>query len=66
MFESRPSVTVMWRAPGPLPVMLEAASHRTPPRAGTGLREIYHPTYYGAFVLDPNGDNVEAVCHTPV
>jgi catechol 2,3-dioxygenase-like lactoylglutathione lyase family enzyme len=28
-----------------------------------GLREIYHPTYYGAFVLDPDGNNVEAVCH---
>jgi catechol 2,3-dioxygenase-like lactoylglutathione lyase family enzyme len=24
----------------------------------------YHPTYYGAFVLDPDGNNVEAVCHT--
>jgi catechol 2,3-dioxygenase-like lactoylglutathione lyase family enzyme len=31
-----------------------------------GLREIYHPHYYGAFVLDPDGNNVEAVCHTPV
>ena len=30
-----------------------------------GLREHYHPTYYGAFVLDPDGNNVEAVCHTP-
>jgi catechol 2,3-dioxygenase-like lactoylglutathione lyase family enzyme len=29
-----------------------------------GLREIYHPTYYGAFVLDPDGNNIEAVCHT--
>jgi catechol 2,3-dioxygenase-like lactoylglutathione lyase family enzyme len=28
-----------------------------------GVREIYHPTYYGAFVLDPDGNNVEAVCH---
>jgi len=32
---------------------------------GPGLREIYHPTYYGAFVLDPDGHNVEAVCHGP-
>jgi hypothetical protein len=24
----------------------------------------YHPTYYGAFVRDPDGNNVEAVCHT--
>ena len=30
-----------------------------------GLREIYHPNYYGAFVLDPDGHNVEAVCHRP-
>ena len=28
-----------------------------------GLRPIYHPNYYGAFVLDPDGHNVEAVCH---
>jgi len=32
---------------------------------GPGKREIYHPNYYGAFVLDPDGNNVEAVCHTP-
>ena len=32
---------------------------------GPGVREIYHPSYYGAFVLDPDGNNVEAVCHTP-
>ena len=30
---------------------------------GPGVREIYHPSYYGAFVLDPDGHNVEAVCH---
>ena len=28
-----------------------------------GLRPQYHPSYYGAFVLDPDGNNVEAVCH---
>ena len=28
-----------------------------------GIREVYHPTYYGAYVLDPDGNNVEAVCH---
>ncbi len=32
---------------------------------GPGVREIYHPNYYGAFVLDPDGNNVEAVCHEP-
>lgn len=30
-----------------------------------GLRPHYHPNYYGAFVLDPDGLNVEAVCHAP-
>ena len=30
-----------------------------------GLREQYHPTYYGAFVHDLDGNNVEAVCHNP-
>lgn len=30
-----------------------------------GLRPHYHPDYYGAFVLDPDGNNVEAVCHLP-
>ena len=31
---------------------------------GPGLRD-YHPTYYGAFVIGPDGHNVEAVCHRP-
>jgi len=30
-----------------------------------GLRPQYHPNYYGAFVLDPDGNNIEAVCHGP-
>ena len=30
-----------------------------------GLRPHYHATYYGAFVLDPDGHNIEAVCHAP-
>lgn len=30
-----------------------------------GIRKDYHPNYYGAFVLDPDGHNVEAVCHRP-
>ena len=28
-----------------------------------GIRLNYHPSYYGAFVLDPDGHNIEAVCH---
>ena len=31
-----------------------------------GLRSHYHPDYYGAFVLDPDGHNIEAVCHVSV
>jgi len=30
-----------------------------------GLRPEYHQNYYGAFVLDPDGHNIEAVCHAP-
>jgi catechol 2,3-dioxygenase-like lactoylglutathione lyase family enzyme len=30
-----------------------------------GLRPHYHANYYGAFVLDPDGNNIEAVCHAP-
>lgn len=37
-----------------------AADHGPP-----GVREIYHPNYYGAYVLDPDGNNIEAVCHEP-
>jgi catechol 2,3-dioxygenase-like lactoylglutathione lyase family enzyme len=32
---------------------------------GPGVRAHYHPTYYGAFILDPDGHNIEAVCHAP-
>ena len=32
---------------------------------GPGLRPEYHPSYYGTFVLDPDGNNIEAVCHKP-
>jgi catechol 2,3-dioxygenase-like lactoylglutathione lyase family enzyme len=30
-----------------------------------GVRAHYHPNYYGAFVFDPDGHNIEAVCHAP-
>ena len=45
------------------------AFHRAATAAGgrdngpPGLRPQYHPTYYGAYVLDPDGNNIEAVCH---
>jgi len=37
-------------------------SEHDAPAAGC-LRPQYHPNYYGAFVLDPDGHNIEAVCH---
>jgi catechol 2,3-dioxygenase-like lactoylglutathione lyase family enzyme len=45
------------------------AFHRAALEAGgrdngaPGLRPHYHEHYYGGFVLDPDGNNVEAVCH---
>jgi catechol 2,3-dioxygenase-like lactoylglutathione lyase family enzyme len=30
-----------------------------------GVRPHYHRDYYGAFILDPDGNNIEAVCHDP-
>jgi catechol 2,3-dioxygenase-like lactoylglutathione lyase family enzyme len=47
------------------------AFHRAALAAGArdngppGLRPRYHASYYAAFVLDPDGHNVEAVCHAP-
>jgi catechol 2,3-dioxygenase-like lactoylglutathione lyase family enzyme len=47
------------------------AFHAAALRAGAtdhgapGPRPVYHAHYYGAFVLDPDGNNVEAVCHAP-
>jgi catechol 2,3-dioxygenase-like lactoylglutathione lyase family enzyme len=31
-----------------------------------GIRKTYHPSYYGAYILDPDGNNIEAVCHKPM
>lgn len=41
--------------------MAAGATDNGPP----GIRADYHPDYYGAFVLDPDGHNIEAVCHRP-
>lgn len=47
------------------------AFHRTAIAAGgkdngaPGLRPRYHSNYYGAFVFDPDGHNIEVVCHAP-
>jgi catechol 2,3-dioxygenase-like lactoylglutathione lyase family enzyme len=62
--------------PSPLHIAFVAADraevdafHRAALAAGgkdngaPGLRPHYHPNYYGAFVIGPDGHNVEAVCH---
>ena len=47
------------------------AFHRAALEAGAedngspGLRPIYHPNYYAAFVIGPDGHNIEVVCHEP-
>ena len=64
--------------PGPVHVAFAAetreqvrAFHRAALAAGgrdngaPGIRAKYHPNYYGAFVFDPDGHNIEAVCHKP-
>lgn len=65
-------------APGPLHLAFTAATradvdafHAAALAAGgkdngkPGLRPHYHANYYGAFVIGPDGHNVEAVCHKP-
>lgn len=54
--ESRGMVDAFYRA-----ALAAGGRDNGPP----GLRPQYHPDYYGAFVLDPDGHNIEAVCHTP-
>lgn len=66
------------RASGPLHVALAAPDHATVDAlhrealagggrddGAPGLRPEYHPFYHGAFVLDSDGNNVEAVSHEP-
>lgn len=52
----RPTVDAFYRA-----ALAAGGKDNGPP----GLRPNYHPNYYGAFVLDPDGHNIEAVCHAP-
>ncbi len=64
--------------PGPIHIAFAAANreqvrqfHAAALAAGgkdngaPGLRPQYHPHYYGAFVIGPDGHNIEAVCHDP-
>ena len=53
---SRDAVDEWWR------VMTDAGYRDD---GAPGLRPQYHAEYYGAFVLDPDGNNVELVCHHP-
>jgi catechol 2,3-dioxygenase-like lactoylglutathione lyase family enzyme len=68
----------MGAAPGPIHVAFAAENreqvrqfHAAAIAAGgkdngpPGLRPHYHPNYYGAFVVGPDGHNFEAVCHAP-
>ena len=54
--ESRAAVDAFYRAG-----LAAGGKDNGPP----GPRPHYHQHYYGAFLLDPDGHNVEAVCHTP-
>jgi catechol 2,3-dioxygenase-like lactoylglutathione lyase family enzyme len=76
--EGKPWFFVTDREPGPMHIAFSApdratvdAFHAAALGAGgtdngaPGVREMYHPSYYGAFVLDPDGYNVEAVRHAP-
>jgi len=52
--KDRPTVDAFYQA-----ALAAGAKDNGPP----GLRPHYHANYYGAFVLDPDGHNIEAVCH---
>ena len=53
--ENREMVDAFYQA-----ALAEGAPDNGPP----GIRREYHANYYGAFVLDPDGFNIEAVCHS--
>jgi len=56
MAETREQVQAFYRA------ALEAGGKDN---GAPGLRPNYHANYYAAFVIDPDGHNIEAVCHKP-
>jgi catechol 2,3-dioxygenase-like lactoylglutathione lyase family enzyme len=76
--DRKPDFWISQGAPGKSPLHVAFTSpdratvdafHRAALAAGgkdngaPGLRPHYHPNYYGAFVFDPDGNNIEAVCH---
>jgi catechol 2,3-dioxygenase-like lactoylglutathione lyase family enzyme len=52
----RPSVDAFYEA-----AIAAGGEDNGPP----GVRKHYHPSYYAAYVLDTDGNNIEAVCHAP-
>jgi len=42
-----------------------ALAHGGTDEGAPGLRQHYHPNYYGAYVRDPHGNKIQAVCHKP-
>ena len=56
MAETRAQVEAFYRA-----ALAAGAKDNGPP----GLRPQYHENYYAAFVIGPDGHNIEAVCHAP-
>ena len=78
--KGKPSLWLFQTAEKPMPLHIAFTAesrqqvqefHRAALEAGgkdngvPGLRPHYHPNYYGAFVIGPDGHNVEAVCHHP-
>lgn len=56
MAKNREAVDAFYRA-----AISAGGRSRIPP----GVRPEYHPNYYAAFIFDPDGNNIEAVCHSP-
>jgi len=57
-----------WKAPTRAAVdafYAAAIAHDAKDNGAPGVRPHYHPSYYGAFVIDLHGNNIEAVCHQP-
>ena len=66
---ARPGRACMWPSVPPIALPSTASTSRASrPAAATmaepGLRADYSPSYYAAFLIDPDGNNVEAVCLT--
>ena len=66
---SRPTASTSPSRRPAAPLSTRFTPRRWPPAAATtarpGLRPHYHANYYAAFVLDPDGHRLEAVCHLP-